>query len=90
MKIKLIPPYFFTVEPFDNRLRLIVLKKEEEYVCRKETKNNVIRFINANDSVLFKGRLQLIKQNNEILIQAKSEILGSIPISAFNKIIETI
>ena len=90
MKIKLTPLYFFTIEPYENRLRLIVLKNEEEYVCRKETKNNLVKFFAGEDSTLFKGRLQLIKQNNEILIQAKSEILGSIPISAFNKILETI
>ncbi|MEN9523567.1 MAG: hypothetical protein RL065_1944 [Bacteroidota bacterium] len=90
MKIILTPPYIFTIQPYKNRLKLIVLKKAEEFVCRKETKKKIIEFLDANDCTLFKGRLQLIKKNSEVLIQVKSEILGSIPVSNFYQILETI
>ncbi|RZL20725.1 MAG: hypothetical protein EOO96_24720, partial [Pedobacter sp.] len=53
-------------EPADKKVRLIVLQADEELVCRKETIKNLQQFLSAQKAHLFKGRLQLSKNEDVI------------------------
>ncbi len=64
------------VEPDDKKIRLIVYRNDQELICRKTTLTEIKRFLDGTEERLFKGRLQLLKDGNHILIKAKNEIAG--------------
>lgn len=68
----------FTIEPYEKRLRLIVFKDGLELVCRKENSKNLVAFLSLNKGQIFKGRLQLIKENTTVKILVKGQVIGSI------------
>jgi hypothetical protein len=68
----------FGIEPYERGIRLIVFNGKEEWVCRKETRSNVNKFLSGPDASLFKGRLQLIKQSGAIGIEVKGVVVGKI------------
>ena len=68
----------FCIEPFENRLRVVVLKDGVEWVCRKESFSKMNRFLNDNTNRIFKGRLQLIKSDHKITVEVKGETVGII------------
>jgi len=70
--------YSFAVERYDKRLRLIVLDGINELVCRKVTKKELAAFLNNDEDHLFKGRLQLGKVGNDIVVNVKGNELGLI------------
>jgi len=77
--ITLSPNHTFTIEPYANRrVRLIVFKNGEEYVCRKESRYKLKQFLALDEGRAFKGRLQLVKGGNNIAIEVKGEVLGRI------------
>jgi hypothetical protein len=71
------------VEPYGKKLRLIITEGQTELACRKETAGNLKRFISSTEKNLFKGRLQLHKNNDTIIIMLKGEIAGAVAISLF-------
>lgn len=70
--------YSFAVERYDKRLRLMVLDGINELVCRKVTKKELTAFLNNDEGHLFKGRLQLDKVGNDIVVNVKGNELGLI------------
>ena len=60
----------------DKKIRLVVYKKNLELVCRKTTMSQIKRFLDDAEEKLFKGRLQLLKDGDHILIKAKNEVAG--------------
>lgn len=83
--VKLNDAYFFTIEPDGKKVRLVVTDGCNELVCRKETFNNLNRFCEEEASRIFKGRLQLLKQDDIILVEMKGNIIGTIATSNFLK-----
>ncbi len=63
-------------EPDNKKIRLVIYKKDQELVCRKTTLPEIKRFLDRTEEKLFKGRLQLLKDHDHILIKAKNEIAG--------------
>ena len=71
------------VEPYKNRLRLVVFKDDAEIVCRKEAPGRLKRFLLGDEERLLKGRLQLVKTAVGIGIEVKGEIVGEVLITSF-------
>ncbi len=71
-----------------KRLRLIILNSEKELACRKENLNILEDFIAKTEAELFKGRLQLRKNEHEIMVFFKEEKLGSMTLNAFKNALE--
>lgn len=71
----------------DGKLRLIITKNNEELVCHKATLKEINQFLAGEERSLFKGRLQLIKDQENILIKVKNEIMGVIDNNVFHKFI---
>ncbi len=80
----------FAIEAEKSKVRLIVLESGEELVCRKERVNELHRFIELDSGTIFKGRLQLQKQKDDILISVKGGIAGSIPANDFKKLLDEV
>lgn len=73
----------FSFEKLPHAIRLIVLKNNEEWVCRKEKLNRLLSFAEVDKEDLFKGRLQLFKNDHRINIQVKNELIGTISNESF-------
>lgn len=73
----------FSVEPYNGKLRFVVYENNNEHVCRIERKKAIDTFLLADTESIFKGRLQLHKQENEIAVEVKGEVVGRIPLSSF-------
>jgi hypothetical protein len=67
---------FLFLEPHNKMLRLVISNGEMEVACRKETPRNLHLFITEGQSTLFKGRLQLHKSENSIIVLLKGSTLG--------------
>ena len=74
----------FRLENDNKKLRLIIADGDKELACRKETLSNLKRFIQSDQSSLFKGRLQLHRQDNAITITLKGQPAGAVSIVDLN------
>jgi len=81
--LKINDQYSFMIERYDKRLRLIVMDGVDEWVCRKVNPTELSAFLSNNDAHLFKGRLQLDKVGNDIIVNVKGNELGLISSQAF-------
>jgi len=87
--IPLTNSYAFNVEHITNRrMRLIVYKNGEEYVCRKENVKQLTEFLSEDEAKAFKGRLQLFKHHNDIAVTVKGEFIGSLTPTQLQSCIE--
>ncbi|RWY57212.1 hypothetical protein [Mucilaginibacter gilvus] len=77
------------LEPANKKFRLVLIDGTQELACRKETRTNLKRFITSTESQLFKGRLQLYKNDDAIIIKLKGEDVGAITLSELEKALET-
>lgn len=84
---ELTPSFSIRIETANQRLRLIVLKDDCEFVCRKESVKNLTGFLLGATGSLFKGRLQLHKSADEILVEAKKEVIGKINTKDFQRLL---
>lgn len=80
----------FSFEPLGKRVRLIILGYGRELVCRKETFQNVLKFLTINEASLFKGRLQLNKNKDDIEIMIKGHPIATISSKIFEQAIAEI
>jgi hypothetical protein len=71
--------YSVAIEPCEKlRLRLIVYKNDEEYVCRKESLYWLKQFLALDEGRAFRGRLQLLKHGDDIAVEVKGELIGTV------------
>ena len=77
------------VESSGKQLRLIIYRDEKEWVCRKESRHIILRFLEAENAQLFRGRLRLHKQQDAILVEVKGTIIGSLSEESFHKLLNT-
>jgi len=68
-----------------HTIRLIILKNDEEWVCRKEKLKKLFEFAEIDQEHLFKGRLQLFKSEDKVHVKVKNEFIGTILIEVFIK-----
>ncbi|MBE5319287.1 hypothetical protein IM793_08970 [Pedobacter sp. MR2016-19] len=72
-------------EKLQQTIRLIVSRNDEEWVCRKEKLENLIAFTDINQAHIFKGRLQLIKLDDNIGIQVNNKCISTISAEKFKQ-----
>jgi len=77
----------FAVDQKEKRLRLIVFNGDDELVCHKADHSELKGFIQADVGHLFKGRLQLDKKNDHIVINVKGNTAGIISLTDFERLI---
>ncbi|HEX2628183.1 MAG TPA: hypothetical protein VHM26_04210 [Chitinophagaceae bacterium] len=87
-KINLDHDFSFAMEAYERGVRLIVFNGKEEWVCRKEKVSRLKTFLSGNDSRLFKGRLQLHKQNGSVGIEIKGTLIGKISAEQFSQCLD--
>jgi len=75
-RLKLNGHFSLGVEAENKKLRLVVFNNGEEYVCHKTTTGEFTKFIKGDTEQLFKGRLQLLKNNDNILVKIKGNVEG--------------
>lgn len=78
------------MERFENRIRLVVFNGDDEYVCRKETLSVLEKFAEKNKAHIFRGRLQLYKDSDDIHVEVKGTILGTVRLNDFKKKLTTL
>jgi hypothetical protein len=83
--IKLTETLQFLIEPTQKRIRVVVLKNGQEWVCRRENYRNLVRFSRMESGRLFKGRLQLHLVENKIKIDVKGVTIGVVPVDDFRQ-----
>jgi hypothetical protein len=72
-------------EKDSKKIRLIITDGDTELACRKETLANLRRFLQLNQSSLFKGRLQLHKQDKVIVVTLKGHPMGQFTFDELQK-----
>ncbi|NBO72181.1 MAG: hypothetical protein EBU66_12200 [Bacteroidetes bacterium] len=82
--------YQLRLEHYNNRLRIIIANDSEEIVCRKETRNNLLNFLESNEHMLFKGRLQLMNDDTFVSIIVKGELIGRVEKTDFIHLIHSL
>ncbi|MEM9545208.1 MAG: hypothetical protein AAGA77_04510 [Bacteroidota bacterium] len=88
MKYKLNNTFTFAVEPYEKKARLVVFDGDDEFVCRKERIPVLNEFLELMEGKIFKGRLQLVKEQATINIIVKGDLAGSIAMNDFKREIE--
>ena len=63
--------------------RLVIYKKNEEWICRKERLSKLFTFLHGPDTQIFKGRLRLYKQGEIIHVEVKGIRVGMIGVKEF-------
>lgn len=80
--------FVLRVQPYNDKVRVIVLLNNEEYVCRIALLPKLLDFAAAKEAHLFKGRLQLYKEAGLINVLAKGEVAGIIDEHTFINYLE--
>lgn len=75
------------LEKWNDKLRIIILKHQEEMACRKETKKNLEKFIQSEGDILFKGRIQFVSEIDTIHIYLKKIGIGTITKADFSSLL---
>jgi hypothetical protein len=73
------------IEPSDNKLRLVVSEEGSELACRKESRGKLKRFLSSAETSIFKGRLQLRKNDSTVVVVLKGEDMGVIALEELQK-----
>lgn len=88
--IPLTPNYSLGIAHYQKlRVRLIVFKNGEEYVCRKESLFKVKQLLALDEGRAFKGRLQLVKDGDGIVVEVKGEVVGVVKPGDLEKLLDT-
>lgn len=75
------------LEKWNDKLRIIILKQQEEMACRKESKKKLEKFIQSEGATIFKGRIQLVSEKEIIRIYLKKIGIGSITKADFSSLL---
>jgi len=86
--LKLKNGYSFAIENEPGKVRLVVYNNGVENVCHKSTLKNLRQFIQSGDNHLFKGRLQLYKDEVGISVMVKGNIVGEISMEDFTNYLQ--
>ena len=85
--LKLNDLFSMGAEAENKKLRLIIFSNGKEYVCHKTTSRELTSFFDGEKEQLFKGRLQLLKNNDNILVKIKGNIEGVVSTKDLSKLI---
>src|SRR5476651_309872 len=82
------PNYRLGIEHYAPlRVRLIIYKSGEVYVCRKESIYKLKQFLALGEGRAFKGRLQLVKHGDVIDVEVKGKAVGSVGFVEMEKLL---
>lgn len=70
-----------------KKLRLVVLREGEEWVCRQTNSKTLRNFLATPHSALFKGRLQLHKIQEYLAVVVKERVLGHVLVVDFEAVL---
>ena len=84
-ELKLTAKLSLLIEPADKKLRLVVSDEGSELACRKESRGKLKRFLSSAETSIFKGRLQLRKNNSTVVVVLKGEDMGVIALEELQK-----
>ncbi|MBD1364107.1 hypothetical protein IDJ77_09830 [Mucilaginibacter sp. ZT4R22] len=84
-ELKLTGKLSLLIEPADKKLRLVISDEGSELACRKESRGKLKRFLSSAETSIFKGRLQLHKNNNTVAVILKGEDVGVIRLAELEK-----
>lgn len=88
MKPTFNPDITFTAEPYKQKIRFVVAAAKKEWVCRIETIKTMEQFLASTDARIFKGRLQLQKNQRSIDVEVNNNRVGTIPVSQLKQMID--
>jgi hypothetical protein len=77
------------VESHAHGLRLIVFDQDKAWVCHKVNLKVLKDFLEVEEAHLFKGRLQMDKSGNDILVSVKCNKAGIIPATDLEELINS-
>lgn len=77
-------------ELLDRKVRLIISELDTELACRKETVKNLRQFLIADETKVFKGRLQLHKYNEVIEVILNNKPVAAISTKDFKNIVDNL
>jgi hypothetical protein len=83
IKLTLQDEQSFGIGKLDKKVRLIVYRDGVENVCRMESAKKLEKFVQSGEGHLFKGRLQLYRQGDEIGVIVKGKIAGTVNQGSF-------
>nr|WP_294943799.1 hypothetical protein [uncultured Mucilaginibacter sp.] len=69
------------IEQADKQLRLVISNGTTELACRKVSPSALKRFLASAETSLFKGRLQLHKNNGAVVVALKGEDMGIVALA---------
>lgn len=74
----------------DKKVRLTVMLGDEALACRQERAKVLLDFLEAREGHLFKGRVQLYKADEEVLIELKGAHMGTLTATSLKRAIEEV
>lgn len=83
-------PFTLKMESHHSNVRIIILKDNVEMACRIEKAKTLTQFLQTTNERLFKGRLQLLSNQNSIFIFVKGDVVYEISKDAFSKMLSNI
>lgn len=86
--IALSPAYTLSLEPYEGGIRLVVYRNGAECVCRKERPGKLRKFLKMHEARAFRGRLQLFKQEEHIVVTVKGRAVGNTTSNVLNVLLE--
>ena len=85
IKLTLNNNFSLLFEKHNKKIKLIITDGYTALACRKETLANLRRFLQPDQSSLFKGRLQLHKQDEIIVVTLKGHPMGQVTFDDLQK-----
>ena len=82
--------YNLRMEPCKKKVRIIITRDNEEYVCRMETMEKLKAFAALKEANIFKGRLQLYKEAGLINVVVKNKAAGIIDENSFDQCLDAV
>jgi hypothetical protein len=76
------------MDTHNDKVRVIILQSGMEYVCRMETLAKLRQFTEQKEARIFKGRLQLFKEEGLINVIAKGMVAGIVEEEIFVKCLD--
>lgn len=82
--------YALQIRWVDKKVRLTVMLGGEALACRQERAKVLLDFLQEREGHLFKGRVQLNKADEEVLIELKEAPVGTVTATSLKRAIEEV
>jgi len=78
------------MEPYNGKVRIVIQRDKADFVCRMETLGNLKEFVALKEAKIFKGRLQLYKEEGLINVIVKNKAAGIVDEGSFEKCLDEV